>query len=156
MCDSAPRNYWLTALLISIGIGGGDLLGDKAFAEANCTPPTAKPPLCLTGTVTAPGVGIATIERAGSADPKEFHPGDTILDWRIVEIGPKYVKLAQDDQTITLDLLNRTPSVPEPASAAEPDPPAPATPTSRLNQGPLRNTAPRIARGERDPADLPP
>jgi hypothetical protein len=137
-------------------IAGMGAIDDSAFAGSGCAPPAAKLPICLTGTITSPGVNIATIEKAGDSDPEEFHIGDTIQDWRILEIGPKYVNLAQGEQTITLDLLNRNP-----VAEAPPPPPPPveeprATPTSRLDQGPFRNPKPRITRGERDPTDLPP
>lgn len=146
MCDSTYKYYRFKTILIVIGVlmaidsTGPTLAGTNAAATA-CAAPSEGPPLCLTGTVLAPGADLAMVERAGSSSVEHLHPGDSILDWRLVEIGPKYIKLGQGEKLVTLDLAGTVAHV-------EPEPPAAAP---KIKQGPMKRVQAWAARGEREP-----
>ena len=146
MCDSTYKYYRfktiliVTAALAAIALTAPVLAGTQAAATV-CTAPSEGPPLCLTGTVLAPGADLAMVERAGSSSVEHLHPGDSILDWRLIEIGPKYIKLGQGEKLVTLDLAGTVAHV-------EPEPPA-AKP--KIKQGPMKRVQAWAARGEREP-----
>jgi hypothetical protein len=122
-----------------------------ATDAASCTAPSDGPPLCLTGTVLAPGADLAMVERAGSSNIEHLHQGDTILDWRLVEIGPKYIKLGQGEKIVTLDLAGTVAHAqPEPAAAAPAAEPASAKQPYKIKQGPMKRVQAWAARGERE------
>ncbi len=143
MCDSNRKYYRFKTILIVIG--GLALMSSagavRAATPATCVAPNDGPPLCLTGTVLAPGADLAMVERAGSTSVEHLHQGDSILDWRLVEIGPKYIKLGQGEKLVTLDLAGTVAHV-------EPEP-APVSP--KIKQGPMKRVQAWAARGEREP-----
>jgi hypothetical protein len=145
VCDRGAQGYGSKELLIAIAVGGAVSLSGTAFAGAACVPASPTPPICLTGTITSPGVNVAMVERAGSAGVQGLKLGDTILDWRLLEIGPKYIRLGQGAQTVTLDLSGTVPVAAEaPASSA-------AAAAPHIKKGPMRRLQAWAARGEREP-----
>jgi len=132
-------------ILIASAACGASLAFGTAFAATGCAPLASGPPICLTGTIMAPGINVAMVEKAGSAAVVGLRLGQAILDWRIVEIGPKFVKLGQGQQIVTLDLAGVVPTIdPAPAVAAP-------TPAARIKQGPMLRMQGWAARGEREP-----
>jgi hypothetical protein len=51
-----------------------------------------------------PGYDGALIERPGVSGVQRLQPGDTLLDWKVMKIGPRFVLLARAGQQIRLDL----------------------------------------------------
>jgi hypothetical protein len=125
--------------LIALAAGAASLAFGTAFAATGCAPPASAPQICLTGTIMSAKVNVAMVERAGSLGVVGLHLGETILDWRIVEIAPKFVKLGQGAQIVTLDLSGVVPAA-DPAPAAAP-----------IKQGPMLRMQGWAARGEREP-----
>jgi len=124
------------------------LLVGGAFAGTGCVPTTNTPPICLTGTIISPGVNIAMVERAGSASVERLRLGDTILDWRVLAIGPKYIKMGQGGQTVTLALDGPAAASEEAAVVSGAAAIVPALP---VKKGPMRRLQAWAARGEREP-----
>jgi hypothetical protein len=110
-----------------------------ALADSPCAPPTAGPPVCLSGTITSPGANVAMIEEAGHTGVSGLRLGDTVNDWQIVEITPKYIKLNKAGETATVEVV-------APAALAAPAP----VPTT------LRPPIGRSLRRRGDPVVLPP
>jgi hypothetical protein len=114
MPDPGPSRRKASLLQIGL-VAAGSHFWFYAIAQAACEPPAPGPAICLTGTILAPGVKIAMIEQAGHTGVSELRLGDSIDDWRVIEIGPKFVKLGRADETATVGI-------------ADPNPPQPATP----------------------------
>ena len=114
MPDPGPWGRTATLLPIGLALVGGPLWF-CATAQAACEPAPGGPPICLTGTILTPGAKIAMIEQAGHSGVSALRLGDSILDWRVIEITQKYVKLGKADETATVGI-------------ADPNPPEPATP----------------------------
>ena len=138
MCDSIRKYYRFKTILIVIGaVAAISSAGPvRAATQAACAAAGDGPPLCLTGTVLAPGADLAMVERAGSSSVEHLHAGDSILDWRLVEIGPKYIKLGQGEKLVTLDLAGTVAHI-------EPEPPAAAP---KIKQGPMKRVQAWAAR----------
>lgn len=102
-------------------------------AFADCTAPTSLLPLCLDGTTIAGDYKSAIVEQAGQSNPIQLQLDDTVLSWRVVDIGPKYVKLSKDGTTVELDLQ------------------ADKVVASNIKQGPMKRMHAWEARGEREP-----
>jgi hypothetical protein len=154
LCDSTLKYYRSKTILIAICVAtsvsvAAPSQAGTASAGATCTAPNDGPPLCLTGTVLAPGTDLAMVERAGSSAVEHLHQGDTILDWRLVEIGPKYIKLGQGEKLVTLDLAGTVAHAgPESQATAQP---VAAKPAPQIKQGPMKRVQAWAARGEREP-----
>ena len=121
----------VTVLSAMVGTLGSMLLGVPAFAD--CTAPTSLLPLCLDGTTIAGDYKSAIVEQAGQSNPIQVELDDTLLTWRVVEIGPKYVKLSKDGTTVQLDLQDDK------------------VVASNIKQGPMKHLHTWEARGEREP-----
>jgi len=153
VCDSIRKYYRSKTILIVIGALAAASPAAPAWAGTNgaataCVAPSEGPPLCLTGTVLVPGADLAMVERAGSSSVEHLRQGDSILDWRLIEIGPKFIKLGQGEKLVTLDLAGTVAHL-EPESAPVPTAPAPAAP--KIKQGPMKRVQAWAARGEREP-----
>jgi hypothetical protein len=150
VCDSIRKYYRSKTTLIVIGALAAASLAAPVRAGTNaaaaaCVAPSDGPPLCLTGTVLAPGADLAMVERAGSSSVEHLHQGDSILDWRLIEIGPKFIKLGQGEKLVTLDLAGTV-------AHLEPEPAVPAAPAApKIKQGPMKRVQAWAARGEREP-----
>jgi hypothetical protein len=151
VCDSIRKYYRSKTTLIVIGVLASVAVPAQAGTNAGataCAAPSDGPPLCLTGTVLAPGADLAMVERAGSSSVEHLRQGDSILDWRLIEIGPKFIKLGQGEKRVTLDLAGTVAHLEaEPAVPATPA--APAAP--KIKQGPMKRVQAWAARGEREP-----
>jgi hypothetical protein len=114
-------------------------------ARADCAPPDGGPPLCLSGTVTAPDFSVALVEQPDKPGETRLQQGDTIDNWEVGEIGPRYVVLKQDDQEVRLAVGG---AITQPAAA----PPPPAPPKSVAERrGPMRHPRALPPRGEHPP-----
>jgi hypothetical protein len=98
--------------------------------------------MCLSGTAISPGYTAALVEEAGKPGLHAVRAGDTIDDWKVREIEPRYVVLARGDQAVRLDLAGSSADVPR-AAAPPPAPPA------GIRKGPVVHTR-SLARGQRD------
>ena len=154
MRDTLYKYYRSKTILIVTGFAALIPLAGPGHAGTTpagtvCTAPSEGPPLCLTGTVLAPGADLAMVERAGSSAIEHLHEGDTILDWRLVEIAPKYIKLGQGQKLVTLDLAGTVAHIePAPQDAA---PVAADAAAPKIKQGPMKRVQAWAARGEREP-----
>jgi hypothetical protein len=147
--DSVLKDYGSKTILIAIAALASISLPGTASAGTGCTAPTDGPPICLTGTILAPGATVAMIERAGSTSVEDLRQGDMILDWRLTEIGPKFIKLAQAEKIVTLDLsgtVAHAEAVPVTAAAEQAAAAAP-----NIKKGPMKRLQAWAARGEREP-----
>jgi len=73
-------------------------------AGADCAPPDTDPQICLTGTVTSSDYRRAIVALPGSPDLERLRPGDTVLDWQLVEIGARYIVLVRDGRQARVEL----------------------------------------------------
>ncbi|MDB5395110.1 MAG: hypothetical protein JWM91_2616 [Rhodospirillales bacterium] len=105
-------------------------------ASADCAPPDTDPPLCLSGTVTSRDYQSAIVELPGGSDLERLRPGDTVLDWKVVEIAAKYIVLDREGRQIRLGIAE-TASPPGPAKKTTP------------KQGPMRRARVPEERGDR-------
>lgn len=136
-----PGNLVRPILFSVIGL----LCPGAAFAGANCVPADPSAPICLSGTVQAPGYDAALVQHAGETALTRLQRGDAVGDWQVDQIGPGYVLLKQSGRTLQVKLGN---VVPSPAEAAPPLKPG-------VRQGPLRQPRTLAARGERPDRELP-
>jgi hypothetical protein len=110
------------------------------ISRADCAPPDTAPQICLSGTVTSPEYQSALVELSGSSDLERLRPGDTVLDWKVAEIGARYIVLDRDGRQVRLEL----------ATAASPQaPPGKGTP----KQGPMLRARVLEERGDRQSAE---
>lgn len=120
----------------------GILCAGSAGAGTNCAPADPAAPICLSGTVLAPGYDAALVQHAGESALTRLQRGDPVGDWRVDRIGPGYVMLTQNGKSLQVKLGNVAPA---PADAAPPPKPG-------LPRGPLRHPRVLSARGERPDA----
>jgi hypothetical protein len=114
--DRGPSRSRFEILVLAVAAGGVNAMCGTAFAQSACAPPASAPPVCLKGTITSAKVNVAMVEEAGHSGIAGLRLGDTILDWRVLEIAPKYIKLGKAEQTVTVD-VGGPPAVPAPAPA---------------------------------------
>jgi len=79
-------------------------------ARAECTPNQSEVPVCLSGTVIAPGYAGAVIQETGQAGLRQILPGDMVDNWTVEKIGARYVVLTYGARTVRVEL-------PHPAAA---------------------------------------
>lgn len=91
------------ALLVAMLGGAAGCLIDAGCAVAECVPPD-NVPLCLFGTTTAPDYAVALVQPPGDTDVLRLRPQDKVLGWTVAKIGPTYIVLARDRQSLRLDL----------------------------------------------------
>ena len=135
MYDSLCKYYSFVSLRYALGLGTLILISSATAARANCQPPPSAPPMCLSGTVITSASKVALVEEVSATLPAELSLGDTIQDWRVVEISPGYITVAQGEKTIRLDLTG--------ASTADAPP--------KIKRGPMKRLHSWEARGEREP-----
>jgi hypothetical protein len=133
VCEQHRKSWSILAIVWSFAAGTALAAGT---ASADCAPPDTDPPLCLSGTVTSPGYQSAIVELPGGSDLERLRPGDTVLDWKVVEIAAKYIVLDRDGRQIRLGIA---------ATASPPTPAQKATP----KQGPMRRAHVLEERGDR-------
>ena len=138
MYDS-HRSNWRGDLMRPILFAmSGLLCPGSALAGANCVPAEPSAPICLSGTVLAPGYDAALVQHAGETALTRLRRGDAVGDWQVDGIGPGYVLLKQGGRTLQVKLGNVAPA-PEAAPPLKPG----------VRQGPLRQPRTLAARGER-------
>jgi len=144
LCDSWLQDYRqkssLGGLLLTIGVCWVASIPPAASAETACSPPVSAPPVCLSGTIVSPAVGVALVEQAGHGGIESRRLGDTVRGWQILEIAPKYIRLGQAGNTARVELSGQV-SIGD----SGPAPPAPAP-------GPKIHPRVLQARGEREPS----
>jgi hypothetical protein len=101
-------------MLFVAGLIVASSMVDPAFADAICAPPSAGPPICLTGTIVSAQLRIAMFAEAGRSGVEAHRLGDLIGDWRIVEIAPRSITLQQAGNTVQIGLSAAQPAVPTP------------------------------------------
>lgn len=104
MRDEHRDNASMITVSSAVMAGILGLLIATPAALADCTASNALLPLCLDGTTIAQDYKSAIVEQVGNPGQIEIEVEDTVLDWRVVEIGPQYVKLEKDGNTIKLSL----------------------------------------------------
>jgi hypothetical protein len=127
MHDGLRRHITMVTVL-------GSLLFGVPAAFADCTAPTSLLPLCLDGTTIAGDYKSAIVEQPGQSNQTQVQVDDTVLSWRVTDIGPKYVKLSKDGTTVEVDLQ------------------ADKVLASNIKQGPMKHMHSLDARGERESA----
>jgi hypothetical protein len=127
-----PRRPILLSML-------GILCSASTFAGTNCVPADLSAPICLSGTVLAPGYDAALVQHAGETALTRLQRGDAVGDWQVDQIGPGYVLLTQSGRTLQVKLSNVAPSQAEAAPPLKPG----------VRPGPLRQPRTLAARGER-------
>jgi hypothetical protein len=120
-------------------------------ARADCAPPSSLPPICLSGTVTAPGYGSALVAAAGTAGSDWLRQGDTLLDWKIALIGSGYVVLTRRGQSVRLDIAGGVTDHPPALAIADHPAAPPAAGPPQVKQGPMLRQHSWERRGEREP-----
>jgi hypothetical protein len=117
MSYPGSSGHGVKLFLTSLGVWSG-----TALAQTACAPPATGPQLCLTGTILSPGGNVAMLEQAGHTGVSGLRLGDSILDWQVVEIASKYVKLGKAGETVTISVAdpNQTPAVATPPTPVPP------------------------------------
>lgn len=131
MDDGRRQSCNSKTLLMATAACAAGLLASMASARADCKP-TAEPPICLTGTTISPNERIAIVEQPGDADELELTQGDTIADWRVVEISQKFIKVAYQGDTVEIDLPDQSGAL-----------------VHTIKQGPMKRLHTWEAKGER-------
>ena len=106
------------------------------FCQAECIPQDAVP-ACISGIAASASYSAALIEQAGQPGLRKIRQGDTIDDWSVSEIGPRYVVFNRGDQSVRLDLTENDTKI-----AMD----VPAPPPPGIKKGPVRHTR-SLARG---------
>lgn len=101
--STASRFYYILMLLTAFCTIAVPI---DARANTKCAPPADAPPFCLTGTVTSGAQSIATVAGVGAPLEFEVRAGDPVGDWRVSEIGERYVTLDRPGQAVRLDLAD--------------------------------------------------
>jgi hypothetical protein len=124
LCYSCSHHYRSWALLSTILLVAGFTVASStvgtAFAAAICAPPSAAPPICLTGTILSAELRIAMLEEAGRSGVEGHRLGDTIGDWQIVAITQRSITLQQAGNTVQIGLSAAQPAAPTPVPAIVP------------------------------------
>ena len=121
MTDRISQFYRSLPVVIAAACAG--LSFGPALADTPCAPPAGGPQVCLSGTITSPGADVAMIAEAGHTGVSGLRLGDTVHDWQIVEITPKYIKLNKAGETATVEVV-APPALAAPAPVpTTPDPP---------------------------------
>ena len=135
------RNFSISRFLIwLLCIGLPSTLADHTRAE--CVPNQSDVPVCLSGTAVAPDYSGAVIQETGQPGLRQVLPGDTVDNWTVGEIGPRYVVLKHGTRTVRLEL----PQSPEASDEMPPPPSVDPPATGAIKHGSVRH-ARSLARG---------
>jgi hypothetical protein len=148
LCDAVVahllrKRYTLTKhnlyffLFISFSIGLFSIAQNAALAD--CTP-QGNLPVCLSGVAIAADYAGALITQPGKTGMRRVRAGDTVEDWTVGEIGPRYVVFTRGEQSVRISLAKD-----EPESASPEAQPA-KEPTRAVKKGPVRHVR-SLARG---------
>ncbi len=151
MDDACSKDDRAAAMLTAIVVFGICWLLCPESARADCAPPSSLPPICLSGTVTAPGYGSALVAAAGTAGSDWLRQGDTLLDWKIALIGSGYVVLTRRGQSVRLDLAGGVTEHPPALEIADHPAAPPASGPPAVKQGSMLRQHSWERRGEREP-----
>jgi hypothetical protein len=89
--------------------------------------------MCLSGTVITSASAVALVEDISATLPAELSLGDTIQDWKIVDIAPGHITVAQGEKKIRIDLSGQL-----------------TVDTPKIKRGPMKRLHAWEARGERE------
>jgi len=142
MRDSCNNSVIFRFLIWILPIGLLSLFAHEAKAE--CTPNQNEIPACLSGTAIAPDYSGAVIQETGQAGLRQVLPGDTVDNWTIDEIGPRYVVLKHGTRTVRLEL----PQTAGASAEAVPQTVADTPSAGVIKHGPVRHTRSRARGGE--------
>jgi len=115
--------YRLSILILYIGLFS---MFTRA-AKAECVPNQSEVPVCLSGTAVSSDYSGAVIQEDGQPGLRQVLPGDTVDNWTVGEIGPRYVVLQRGTRTVRLEL----PDAPDTSSDVPSPPPADEVPVKR-------------------------
>jgi len=93
-------------------------------ARADCVPSQSEVPICLSGTAISSDYSGAVIQENGQPGLRQVLPGDTIDNWTVGEIGPRYVVLQRGTRTVRLELPDGPDTSGEPTAPPADEEPA--------------------------------